>query len=65
MIKNETTQATNNNNNTEGSTMNSNNSDTMIHGENGISIASMLEYLQQPNHPFHAQAVEQAYATKK
>jgi len=33
---------------------------TFIHGENGISIASMLEYLQLPNHPFHAAAIEQA-----
>ena len=36
--------------------------DTMIHGENGISLASMIQYLQLPSHPFHAQAVEQAAA---
>ena len=33
-----------------------------MHGENAISIAAIFEFLQLPNHPFHAQAVARAAA---
>ena len=35
---------------------------TMIHGENGTSLAAIFQYLALPSHPFHARAVEQAAA---
>ncbi len=31
-----------------------------LHDENSISLASMLEYIQLPNHPMHQQAKERA-----
>ena len=33
-----------------------------IYGENAVSLAAILEYVQLPNHPFHEQAVKQAAA---
>ena len=32
----------------------------MIHGHQGMSLAAIMEYMQMPNHPFHAGAIEQA-----
>jgi hypothetical protein len=31
-----------------------------IHGENENSLAAIMEYIQQPNHPFYQQAKERA-----
>ena len=39
--------------------------ETEIYGENRHSLAAIIEYLQLPNHPCHAQAKAQADAFLK
>lgn len=34
--------------------------ETTIHGNNATTLATILEYIILPNHPFHAEAVRRA-----